>query len=516
MKFQSIITLFGLFLCLSLSQCKKNNFTTDSSKKLTFSTDSVKFDTVFSKQGSATRAFIVKNENTKAIKIGSIYLSGSNANNYQLNVDGATGQSFTDVEIAGNDSIYVFVEVNVDPANTSSPLIVDADIVFEYNSNTKRVYLESIGQDVIVFRPKRRFKSPAFNYSIIFDHPNESQDSKSVVGTDTIFKWTSGKPYLIFDYLVIDSLQRLYIEQGCRVYFHNSSGLWAYRGSTLKVNGTKGNPVQFKGDRLDKEFTDEPGQWDRIWLNDGSDEHEINYAIIKNAYIGILTDPFGIYELSPSNTTLTVSPKRKLKISNTIIQNCSGYGLFHRNFNVEGHNNLVLNCGQGLINMRLGGKYNFFHSTFANYYTKDNKRTEPSIAIFNYEEITSGGITFKIENDLDSAYFGNCIIAGNKEEEIKTDSTGGNKMDYLFENCLLKTKAANVINTYHYANSIKVIDPGIVMSSTSNSYDAHLTGSSQAINKGKKALAIRFPSDLDGINRNNKPIPDIGAYHKVP
>jgi hypothetical protein len=499
MKTKVSLLLFLVCLAILFAQCKKAGFNTNPNDKLSFSADTVRFDTVFSSQGSATRAFLIKNPFNKPVKINSIGLEGNNASYYQLNVDGSPGQSFTDIEILAKDSIYVFVEVNIDPNNRTSPLIVDAEAVFQYNGNVKKVYLESIGQDVIVFRPKKRFKSPAFNFSIIFDHPNESSDSRQVIGTDTVFTWTNqGKPYLIFDYLAIDSLQRLHIEQGCKVYFHNSSGLWAYRGATLKVRGTKSNPVIFKGDRLDKDYIDEPGQWDRIWLSDGSDEHEINYAIIKNAYVGIQTEPFGLYDNTP------ILAKRKARISNTIIQNCSGFGLFHRVYNVIGFNNLVLNCGQGLVSINLGGNYQYYHSTFANYYTKDNKRTEPSIIISNRDGV-----------DVDSAYFGNCIIAGNRDEEIKIDSVGNNKLGYKFDHCLLRTKKTNLVSSYHFENTISIVDPGLILSGTSNSYDARLTSSSQAITNGKINIAQRFPVDIDAKNRFNSTVkPDIGAYQK--
>jgi hypothetical protein len=500
MKKYSLFSFLIIFSALFLSQCKKNSFTTDPGKKLSFSTDTIRFDTVFSRQGSATRVFLINNPHNQPLKINSISLQGTNADYYQLNVDGAAGKSFTDIEILAKDSIYVFVEVNIDPNNRTSPLIIDADIVFEYNGNNKKVYLESIGQDVIVFRPERRFRFPSFNYSFIFDHPNESSDTKQVINGETVFTWTNqGKPYLIFDYLVIDSLQRLYIEQGCKVYFHNSSGLWAYRGATLKVRGTKNNPVQFKGDCLDKDFLNAPGQWDRIWLSDGSDEHEINYAIIKNAFIGIQTDPFVLYD-----TASKLEAKRTLRLSNTIIQNCSGYGLLHRLFKVIGHNNAIMNCGEGLVNISLGGNYQYFHSTFANYYTTDNKRQEPSLVISNRNGV-----------DIDSAYFGNCIIAGNRDEEIKIDSAGNNKMDYKFDHCLLRTKFTNITSAYHFENNIGVIDPGIILSATPTSNDVRLNANSQAITNGKISIAQRFPVDLDAKNRFNAVVkPDIGAYQK--
>ncbi len=499
MKKYCLSAFLSITLALFLSQCKKNTSSSDPEKKLSFSTDTIRFDTVFSRQGSATRAFLINNPHNQILKLSSITLQGPNADYYQLNVDGAAGKSFTDIEILAKDSIYVFVEVNIDPNNRTSPLIIDADIVFEYNGNSKKIYLESIGQDVILFKPERRFRFPAFNYSLIFDHPNETSDTKQFINGETVFTWTNqGKPYLIFDYLVIDSLQRLYIEQGCKVYFHNSSGLWAYRGATLKVKGTKNNPVLFKGDRLDKDFLNAPGQWDRIWLSDGSDEHEINYAIIKNAFIGIQTDPFALYD-----TASKVEAKRTVRISNTTIQNCSGYGLFHRLFNVLGHNNAIMNCSEGLVNISLGGNYQFYHSTFANY-PSINSRNEPSIIISNRDGIA-----------IDSAYFGNCIIAGDREEEIKIDSAGNNKMDYKFDHCLLRTKMTNLINAYHFENNISIIDPGIILSADPKTNDVRLNPNSQAITNGKISIAQRFPVDLAAKNRFNAVIkPDIGAYQK--
>jgi hypothetical protein len=53
-----------------------------------------------------------------------------------------------------------------------------------------------------------------------------------------------------------------------------------YKGGTLKVQGTKDKPVVFQGLRRELSLQEEPGQWDRIWINDGG-INEIDYAIIK-------------------------------------------------------------------------------------------------------------------------------------------------------------------------------------------------------------------------------------------
>ena len=47
--------------------------------------------------------------------------------------------------------------------------------------------------------------------------------------------------------------------------------------------------------KLESDYKDIAGQWERIWLLDGS-TNIINYAIIKNSYIGVQAEPFAFYE----------------------------------------------------------------------------------------------------------------------------------------------------------------------------------------------------------------------------
>ena len=54
-----------------------------------------------------------------------------------------------------------------------------------------------------------------------------------------------------------------------------NAGLWIFRYGALQVNGTKGNEVTFQGDRREANYTDEPGQWDRIWFNEGKTDNWI-------------------------------------------------------------------------------------------------------------------------------------------------------------------------------------------------------------------------------------------------
>ena len=55
----------AIILSISLSSCKKDEVLTDSSVHLTFSEDTLMFDTVFVTAGSATQVFTVHNTNSR-------------------------------------------------------------------------------------------------------------------------------------------------------------------------------------------------------------------------------------------------------------------------------------------------------------------------------------------------------------------------------------------------------------------------------------------------------------------
>ena len=97
----------------------------------------------------------------------------------------------------------------------------------------------------------------------------------------------------------------------------------------MKVNGTMEEPVYFDSDRLEAFYSDLPGQWDRIWLNEGSVNNEINYAVIRNGFIGIQAE------------TLDQFMGNQLTISNSIIENMSGAGILTRYYFIAAANCVI-------------------------------------------------------------------------------------------------------------------------------------------------------------------------------
>lgn len=486
MKKALIILVIGVLIG-EICSCKKDKFLTDSSAKLHFSADSVLFDTVFTTIGSATRNIRVINKNKQKVKISAINLQKANASPFILNVDGAPGKSFTDIEIAANDSIYIFIQVNVNPTNQNSPLIIDDHLLFSINGNTQSVYLEAWGQDAYYHKPTNALKFANGGYL--------AYSAIGPLGTATTVTWNNDKPHVIYSWLVVDSAHTLIINQGVRVHFHQNAGLWVYKFGTLKVNGVKDNEVKFQGDRFEKEIADIPGQWDRIWINEGSSENEINYAIIKNGFIGVQAELLGNQ----------FNEVKRLKITNTKIQNMSKWGIYGLAFNIYGGNNIISNCKEYCAVLALGGKYTFLHSTFVNYWNKDN-RTIPAIHIDNHTDTQT--------LPLDSCYFGNCIIDGSLGNELEIDLNPTPTPSLVFSHCVLKASFSNDGNRYINCR----LAPANLKDyfKDAPNYGFELKQGSIAIDMGAGALndASKFPTDI--LNKNRGVDPDAGAYEFNP
>jgi hypothetical protein len=474
--------LFVILLFFSIISCKKEKLLKDSDAKLEFSRDSILFDTVFTTIGSTTLQFKVYNRHDQPINISSIRIAKGSSSNFRMNVDGAPGISFSDIEIPAKDSIFVFVEVTVDPNNSNSPMMIQDSILFETNGNHQDIDLLAVGQDVYFHKPTN-FTPGLPPYCILCN--TTTQDSI----------WPNDKPHLIYGYAVVDSACSLTIQAGVKVYLHQGGGLWIYRKGNLKVLGTQAQPVIFQGDRLEPDYKDIPGQWDRIWINEGTVDNVIDWAEIRNGFIGLQTE------------TLFSQLGNKLKLTNTKITNMSGIGIFTRFYEIQAGNTVVGNSGQYNLAITLGGSYSFRHCTFANYWNQ-SQRSTPSIYLNNYNSVQ--------RFDLDSAYFGNCIVYGDKTNELELDSTNYQlvkfKFRFMFENCLMKLDPSiNVTNPYHYLNIYKNQEPAFGDPSLNN---YKINANSAAIDKGNISIGAKFPTDLDGKIRPNPStgIPDLGAY----
>ncbi|NOY51492.1 MAG: hypothetical protein GXO88_13140 [Chlorobi bacterium] len=473
--------VFAILIGLGFSCRKKDIISTDSSLKLEFSNDSIIFDTVFTSLGSATHRLMVYNKSNSKIKISDIQLEGGSSSAFRVNLDGESGSGFTDIEIEGNDSLFLFAKVTINPKDASSPFVVEDMLRFLTNGNEQEVKLVAWGQDA--------------NYILADTYNTGFPPYKIVADSLETVHWTAEKPYIVYGYAVINSYGKLIIDEGTKVYFHEASGLWAYADGLLKVYGSPDKKVYFRGDRLEQEYADIPGQWDRIWLMEAmpGEDHEIQNAVIENAFIGIQAESF------------LRAADNQLLLHNVIIRNMSGIGLFSRLYNITSTNTLLANCGGYCLALTSGGDYDFKHATLVNFWNYSVRNT-PSLFLNNY-------ILDTLDNVIAIPFnfnIGNSIIYGYNNEEFQTDMSGDADSSYFLDHCLLKTRMNTSDNTIYNA-IIRNEDPLFVNASE---HDFHLDTLSPAIGMGDPNIANGLQFDLDGISR--LPLPDLGVYQFVP
>ncbi len=463
---------------ISFTGCNRHGY--DESVKLEFSADTVMFDTVFTTIGTITRNFTVYNPSTDPVKLD-IYLAGGEQSYYSINVNGQAGREFRDVEIAAHDSIFVFVKVNINPTNQNTPYLVTDSVLFCNKARRQAVQLVAFGQDA---------------HFIIPDHTNSSMPYKIVAGAHEEVHWTNDKPWVIYGWAVVDSLGKLIIDPGTRVYVHKGGGIWVYRYGNIHVNGTVDDPVLIRGDRLESFFDTDYAQWDRIWINEGSQDNIIENAVITNASIGLQV---GALEEYLGNKTI---------VNNTIIQNNYTYGVLGWAANLEMNNCQVSNNGSCSILMQIGD-YKLNHVTAANYYAGTPARKNAAVTLTNYYQTTQVNPNGELENVYmlgnTNLECNNCIFYGNLVgNEFSASKMDGADLNYTLRNCIVKQETMD----NHFVNCFNQ-DPKFI---SNYSQDYNLQESSPAIDAGWNGLGIT--TDLLGRTRNG--VPDIGAYEYYP
>lgn len=459
------LSIFLIPVLAVLFSCNKENIISNKDIALEFSTDTIMFDTVFTDIGSTTKRFAVKNTENGTITIDEIRLMGGEQSNFRLNVNGIVKNTVEDVEIRANDSIFIFVEVTVDPNNANTPMVIEDSINFTVNEKMQFVNLVAFGQD----------------YHLI--------NAKSLA-TQT---WLADKPYLIYNYMFVDTFETLTIEEGCQLHFHHQSSLYVL--GTLVVKGSEENPVVFQGDRLEHVYEDVPGQWGYIHLLPGSRNNVVDFAVIKNAIIGIQVDTF-----------VTTAPT--LVLTNSKIENMNAVGLYAQGAKIQASNCVFGNCGQYSAALAIGGDYQFYHCTFGNYWSYSNRVT-PSLVINNYYEDVNENINVR---PIENAYFANCIIYGNRENEIGLDMyyLSQSMFNYRFENCLLRTDT--VLPEARQINCLVNENPNFLNPFNGN---LELDTLSAAKDVADFTTATFFPKDIRGNSRLADSGPDMGAFERI-
>jgi len=394
---------------------------------------------------------------------------GGNSSLFKINVDGIIGPEVQNIEIEPNDSIYIFVQVNVNPNTGNLPFVLRDSINVSYNGNNKLVQLEAWGQNAHFFRNR-------------------------TITTNEV--WNNDLPYVILGYLFVDVNKTLTINKGCRIYVHADAPIIV--DGTLQINGLKDtiDRVYFRGDRLDAPYKDYPASWPGIFFRTSSKDNVFNYAVIKNAY-----QAFGLQDLPPS-----ANPK--LTLNECIIDNAYDAGIITVNSSITARNCLVSNCGKNIAIYK-GGNYLFTHCTMATYSNSFQLHRDPSLVLSNFITVNNVQQPANL-----TATFRNCIIWGENgtvDDEVVTAKNNSAGFTAVFESVLWKviTPPANVTSTGIINNQNPQFDS---INVSEKYYDFRLsTKPSPAINAGVNTSIVL---DLDGKPRTVGVKPDLGCFEK--
>ena len=262
-------TLFLLFLTLIvlalMPSCIEDSIDTSPSSQPEFSVDTLKMGVIFTDQPTPTHRFLVYNRHDKVMSISNISLR-SGQKIFRMNADGFSGETFQNIEIRPNDSIFVFVEATVPPSGTPALTPTTDYIDFTTNGVTRSILLLAEAQDV-----ERR-------HGLVI-----TEDSR----------WDATYPYQIFDSLVVDHGVTLTLSEGTALHFHDKAYMRIY--GSLVTEGTPQNPVNLSGDRTDNVVGDisfdlMASQWDRLEFAPESKGNRLSHTVIRNTSNGVIAD----------------------------------------------------------------------------------------------------------------------------------------------------------------------------------------------------------------------------------
>ena len=436
-----------------LAACKPNNVEFELAPvQLRFSADTVYFDTLLSTVISTTKRLRVFNDDAKAVTISNIDISNS-SDAFSLIVNGIEGNSFENTDLLAGDSLLILLKANLQDQNQDLPFVVEEELSFYTNGTSQNVPVIAWGQDAHFLRD-------------------------SILVCNSI--WKAGKPYVIYDNMLIDTLCNLTIEPGTRIYSHIGSIIFV-KGSII-AKGNAVAPILFTNDRFDNGFDNAPGQWGGIVFIEGSKANQLDFTHIRNARNGIWLG-------TPDEDDIP-----DLVMNNSIIENTSGSGILSFTSDLTLTNCLINNCLEFNFAGLAGGNYDFQHNTFANF-SYGFFRSQPIMVFTNNLQLSDGSVIF---DDL-KADLTNNIIWGSEADEIQLAQSAEKLFEIAFKNNLMRTSIIELAT-----DNIVNKDPLFTQPSE---YNYRIDTLSPAINVGAKLGVL---VDLDSLQRDDQP--DIGAY----
>lgn len=469
-------SLFFFFISVLMSAfaggCISDDVTTSPSDLLTFSSDTLRFDTVFTDLGTPTARLKVFNRASKGINISSIRMRNDDGV-FSMNVDGVSGKTFEDVEIRANDSIFIFVECRIDANDDSRPFKVEGMMDFVTNGVTQTVTLEAYGQNVV------RLKGETVENNITF---------------------TADRPYIVFDTLRVAEGATLTLLPGTRLLFHDKGFLQV--DGTLLALGEEGKMVSLRGDRLDNVIPNAgyevlAGQWGGVRFGPTSSGNRMEFVEMQSSTSGVKVDSCGITDRS------------RLTLVNSWLHNSQGHVLESSHAWVDAYGCCFSDAGEAVVSLT-GGIHEFVQCTLANYYLFAVSK-ESILTLAHLSRKDSSGVSAP----LMQAQFKNCIVYG-----MNSPITPGDLEEtqvYLY-NVLLGVAGSDGdhftgSDDDHFISCLWGENPMFETDREIYMFNYRLKDDSPAIGAGNPEFVVpECLYDMDGVNRLEWGNPALGAY----
>ena len=378
--YQYMIKRIFFFLIAALTlltACSDNDsFTTDRSHRLTFTTDTVRMDTLFATVPSATYTFWVHNQSGDGLRLRSVRLERSGQSGFRVNVDGSyLNPVVNNLEIRQGDSLRVFVEVTAFENQSPDPQLVEDNLLFTLESGVEqRVNLRTYSWNA------------------------ELWQTVDVTADQTI---ESATPIVVYGGINVAKDAMLTIKN-TELYFHDGAGITVDGALTVENS-------LLRGDRLDHMFDYLPydrvsGQWKGITVTPHAVGCLLLDSELRNAMDGIVAD-----------TTTVV-------LSGSTVHNCKGSGLWAHDCVVDIQYSTLSNTLKDCLTL-LGCQATLDHVTLAQFYPLSANR--------------GFALRFEPSEQVFSLTCSNTLVTGYAEDVIEGEVDENSK--YSFANCLLRT-----------------------------------------------------------------------------
>ncbi len=427
----------SLVLYILLSSCERDFSSAPSLSSLRFSADTLSFDTVFSGEVSPTAYITLKNTGSNDVTIASIALQGGENSHFGININGQNATEVSNVRLAHDDSLYIFVNVKNPTADDGNAISLISDkILVSSDQNTWSATLLALLMNVV--------------------RVSGSINSDALWAQDSI-------PYYITDSLLIAPDATLSISGGTTLLMGTNANI-IVEGQLL-LNGSDLSKIRLRQIRQDAFYSDIPGQWGALYLRQGA------AAQLSGVEISCATDGIIIDSLASLNAT------------NVWLRDVSHGGISASHASVSLANSLITNVGGPALQLS-GAQASLSHVTVANFFSWASRSNE-SIRVLDSTAVLS---------------VVNSIISGSLSNEVIVDSLHNANVSFsnTWIKARATNKSKIEADSLSFVNCIAGSDVSFADRSNAN---YHLLSVSEAVGLADPSVALSLPLDYEGVPR---------------